>query len=199
MRVLLFVLTFVSSTMAVAAQPVSGIIARKGQDILLQSNDACSFYRLDTKNSDAQVALEKLSPGDSLLTASGLFDKDACVVSIDSVDYVGLKKMLGNWISKEGLISVHDFKTLSFYPEAKTDLKRVFEKPDDFTVGKSVQYTYSVTPSDGKEWVMFLSDTESTTFATIQFSKDVAIMKLYDSDNGNVTKTLILTRRGTLK
>ncbi len=198
MRVLFFVLTLVSSAMAVAAQPVSGIIIRKGQDILLQSNDSCSYYRIETKNPDAQASLDKLSPGDSL-TASGLFDKTACIAVVDSVDYVGLKRLLGLWISKEGLISVHDFNTLSFYPESKTDLKRVFEKPDDFSVGKSVQYKYSVTPSDGKEWVVFLSDDESTTFATIQFSKDLAIMKLYDSDNGNVTKTLILSRRGNLK
>ncbi|MDG0818237.1 hypothetical protein [Bdellovibrio svalbardensis] len=197
MRLLLFVLTFVSSTLAVAVQPVSGTIERKGQDILLQSNDACSYYRIETKNSDAQAALEKLSPGDSL-TASGLIDKVACVAVVESVDYVGLKRMLGTWLSKEGLIAVHDFNTLFFYPQTKTDFKRVFEKPADFTIGKSIRYKYSVTPSEGKEWVMFLSDAKSTTFATIQFSKEVAIMKLYDSDSGAVTKTLILTRNRSL-
>lgn len=198
MRVILFVLTFVSSTWAVAVQPVVGTIERKGQDILLKSNDACSFYRIDSKSSDAQETLEKLATGDSL-TASGLFDKETCVAVIESVDYVGLKRMLGNWISKEGLISVHDFNTLSFYPETKSDLKLLQKKSSDFSITKPMQYKYSVTPSEGKVWVMFLSDAESTTFSTIQFNKDLAIMKLFDSDNGKVTKTLILTRRGTVK
>lgn len=197
MRVLLFVLTSVFSTWAVAVQPVAGFIERKGQDIYLQANDACPSYRIETKSSDAQTALEKLSPGDHI-TATGIYDKDTCQASIESVDYVGLKRMLGTWISRQGVISVHDFNTLSFYPGSNTELK-ASRNYDDFEPVKPVDYKYSVTPSDGKEWVLFLSDSESTTFATIQFSKEIAIMKIYDTDNGNVTKTLILTRRGTLK
>ncbi|HEX7676105.1 MAG TPA: hypothetical protein VF412_18155 [Bdellovibrio sp.] len=191
MRVLLFVLTFVSTTWAGAVQPVAGVIIRTGQDILLQSDDtACASYRIETKSADAQSALQKLAPGDTI-TATGLIDKSVCTASIESIDYVGLKRMLGNWFSKDGLITVRDFTNLQFFPTGNTEISK------NYDIVKPIEYKYSLTPSDGKEWVLFLSDNQSTTFATIQFSKDIAIMKIFDSDSGEVKKTMILNRRGT--
>lgn len=192
MRILLFVLTLASSALAFAVPSVSssvaGTVQRKGPSIFLQSSDSCGLYLLKTTSPDAQAALNKLAPGDTL-TGTGTFDTKACVANIDSVDYVGLKKMLGDWISSEGSLSVHDFNSLSFYPGTQSDL--------DYANSPSIEYKYSVTPSNGKEWVLFLSDCKSTTFATIQFSNNLAIMKIFDSDSGNVTKTFFLSRRDT--
>ncbi|HWU44733.1 MAG TPA: hypothetical protein VN132_14875 [Bdellovibrio sp.] len=199
MRILLFVLTFVMATGTIAAQPLRGTLLKSGQDLFLQSNDACGKYRIDSKNDDVTNILIKLAPGDSV-NATGDFDTDKCVAAIESIDYVGLKRFLGNWISKEGLITVHDFSTLSLYPAVPSPINNdPAAKSSNFSVFKPQEYKYSVTPSDGKEWVLFLSDTQSTTFATIQFAKEAAVVKIYDSENGNVNKVLILSRAGTLK
>ena len=59
-----------------------------------------------------------------------------------------------------------------------------------------VTYQYSITPADGKAWVVFLSDSDSknTTFATIQINGTNATLKTFDSDTGSVTRTLRLTK-----
>lgn len=204
MRVLLFVLTLVATTWAAASQPVSGTLIKSGFDMYIQSDDACGKYRIDPKSEDTLNTMLKLAPGDSV-TATGVFDKQNCIAAIESIDYVGLKRLLGNWMSKDGLIYVHDFNTMSFYPLGNTAIADQTTQPGKtsrapgFQIVKPVLYKYSLTPSDGKEWVLFLSDAESTTFATIQFNKDIAVMKIYDSENGNVTKVMVLTRRGVLK
>ncbi len=62
-----------------------------------------------------------------------------------------------------------------------------------------INYRYSVTPSNGKEWVLFLSNDTGTTFATIAFVKDTATMKIFDSETGNLKKTLRLAKWGNLR
>lgn len=198
MRVIIFVLTLVATTWAVAVPPVSGTILKTSSGIYLQSNDSCSKYRIETKSDDALSTLTKLSNGDAV-TATGLFDTDNCVTVIETVDYVGLRRLLGSWMSRQGLITVHDFSSMSFYPTTGMKIKDHSESDSAYTVIKPVQYKYSVTPSNGNEWVVFLSDAESTTFTTIQFSRENAVLKVYDSDTGNVTNVLLLSRRGNLK
>ena len=192
MRSLLFVLTFAFTAMASASSALNGTVVRKGQQVYLQGSGTCDLLLATTRNQDATAALQKLSDGDHV-TATGTVDEASCTAAIENIDYVGLRRLLGKWYSKEGLIEVHDFTRMSFYPVRDSIISA------NFAAITPVQYKYSVTPSEGKEWVLFLSDRMTTTFATIQFSKELAIMKLFDSDNGKITKVLILNKRGTLK
>ncbi|WII70881.1 hypothetical protein QJS83_10455 [Bdellovibrio sp. 22V] len=194
MRFLLFVLSLVSTCMASAATPVSGTVVKDPSGVYLLADNGCYRYLVDTKSEDAAESLRKLASGDTI-TASGLLDKDTCTAVIESIDYVGLKKMLGYWYSQEGVITVRDFKSLNFYPINMKD----FQNGSAISVVEPVRYTYSITPSGGKEWVLFLSDSTSTTFATIQFNKSNATMKIYDSETGNINKILRLSKWGNLK
>ncbi|MFM6927067.1 MAG: hypothetical protein ACKOX6_01310 [Bdellovibrio sp.] len=187
MRFLLFVLTIVSSTATLAGSPVSGTIARRGQSLFLMSTDPCTRYELTTRNEAAMESLLKLSDGD-VITATGSKLPASCQINVDTIDYVGLKRLLGIWYSREAIVEIRNYNEMSIYPPVMPD----------FTSGMkpvSVDYKYSVIPSEGKEWVMFLSDKKTTTFATLQFSKGPVILKIY-SESGDVIKTMILFRKG---
>ena len=189
MRFFLFVLTIVSSTAALAGSPVSGTISRAGQSLFLISDDPCSRYELTTSNEAAMDSLLKLSEGDTI-TATGTKDPSTCKIAVETIDYVGLKRLLGVWYSKDAFVTILDFSVMSFYPPSITDFT------SGVNVGvEPVNYKYSVIPSEGKEWVLFLSDRRTTTFATLQFSKGPAIMKIY-SESGAVSKTMVLFRKG---
>lgn len=196
MRILILVLSLLASYSSFANQPIYGVIARDATKLsIVTNNTQCSNYIISTKSRDASAAVKKLSNGDSL-TATGLLNPQDCTALIESIEFVGLKKMLGKWYSPEGIIDVRNFNSLSYYP-VSINIPRY-----GYATISSVQpidYRYSITPTDGKEWVLFLSDRTSTTFATIKFERGNVIMKLYDSETGEVTKTLFLSRWSNLK
>lgn len=194
MRFLVFVLILISGSVALSARPISGTVERDISGTYLRADSACVRYLVISTNSDTELSLRKLSTGDTL-TASGKLSADNCTASIESIDFVGLKKMLGYWHSSDGLISVQDFTSLSYYPINLKD----FQNGRTYAEVQPVNYRYSITPTSGKEWVLFLSDRNSTTFATIRFSKSRATMRIYDSENGNITRTLRLNKWGNLK
>jgi len=199
MRFILFVLSLMASSAALASQPIIGTIGKdtSGYYLTVNKDQICPKYSIEPKSQEAIDGVRKLSAGDNI-TATGLLDHETCNAFIESIDYVGLKKLLGYWYSHAGIITVRDFSSLSFYPiNSRTFQNGVFYRTAD-----PIDYRYSVTPTEGKEWVIFLSDKKSTTFATIQFSKDSkgsAVMKVYDSDNGKVIRTLYLSKWGNLK
>nr|BFD59468.1 hypothetical protein CKG001_15750 [Bdellovibrio sp. CKG001]BFD62848.1 hypothetical protein BdHM001_15290 [Bdellovibrio sp. HM001] len=194
MRILLFVLILISGSVGFSARPLSGTIERDITGTYLRADSACVRYLVESESQDTEANIRRLSTGDTV-TASGVLDPNSCVAYIESVDYVGLKKMLGYWHSSDGLLTVRDFNSLSFYPISVKD----FQKGQDYAIIDPITYRYSVTPSTGKDWVLFLSDATSTTFATIRFNKSRATMKIYDSETGNVTRTLHLSKWGELK
>lgn len=195
MRLLLFVLSLMVSSGVSAAQPVTGTVLRESSGTTyLLADQKCKKYILDTKTDDAENNVRKLSNGDRI-TATGLLDSTTCTAVIESIEYVGLKKMLGYWYSNEGIITVRDYSSLSFYPINLKD----YHDGKDYRTADPIDYRYSITPSEGREWVVFLSDKNSTLFATIQFIKDTALMRIYDSDNGKIIKTLRLAKWGNLR
>lgn len=194
MRLMLFVLSFAMSSLTFASQPIVGTVERGDTAVFLQTGSRCTRYSIITKSADASINLNKLSTGDSL-TATGHLNDEKCVAIVESVDYVGLKKMLGHWYSKDGIISVKDFSLMSFYPVGFKD----FKNGNIYSVINPINYLYSVTPSNGREWVLFLSDSKSTTFATIQFLGNTATLRVYDSDTGAIKKTLYMSKWGSRK
>ena len=196
MRIFYFVLILFTGSLALAARPVVGTLQRDDKGLSLITDTGCQKYRISTKSEDAEFNLYKLQSGD-YITATGLLDENTCEAVIESIDFVGLKKLLGYWHSSAGLFSIPSFSYLTFYPNDKTDISN--EAPEIFDPVSPVNFKYSVTPSEGKDWVVFLSDKNSTVFATIRFSKTRATMKFYDSETGKITRTLYLSKWGTLK
>lgn len=201
MRFLLFVLTTVFTATALCAQPVAGVLVQEGNQLFVSGDTFCSRYLVLPKNYEVLSQLKKLTPGDEI-TASGDKNLVDCSLTLESVDYVGLRRLLGMWLSNEALIKVKDFKSLSFYPLERVSSVGNSRPTSDVLSAdpaKAVDYTYSLTPTEGKEWVVFLSDSTKTVFATISLSKGSAVMKFFDSESGVVLKTLRLTKWGGVR
>ncbi|MGZ3768903.1 MAG: hypothetical protein ACXVCP_04090 [Bdellovibrio sp.] len=183
MKLLPFVLSLVFSSVALSAQQISGKIEKINFTSFLKvpNSAVCNAYRIEANTEEAAKSIDKLSKGDAL-TASGVLDNRSCRVLVDSVDYVGLMDLLGYWYNDEGYVEVHDFNSVSVYSK---QLK---------TLNSPIEYKYSVTPSSGADWVVFLSTAESTIFATVNLKKYSATIKIYDSENGNIVKTINLNK-----
>lgn len=218
MRFLFLFFTFIFQTPAAFALPgspsltpshpiiFSGVYLKKGPEIEIETEVNCPRYKIKVKNHDTLETLDKVSEGD-LITASGFLNKDTCTADLESIDYVGLRKLLGSWTSKSGTFTFHDFNAITFYPSyelmkslgfAKKFGRKKFEKLPDYVILKSLEYKYSLTPTDGPEWVMFLSNQQSTTFTTLLFDNNSVTMRIYDSENGSINKIIVLTKSNIL-
>ncbi|MGZ3772202.1 MAG: hypothetical protein ACXVCY_05495 [Pseudobdellovibrionaceae bacterium] len=190
MKLLIVVFSIVVSSVAFSAQQISGKVERIGYRSFLKSSaaTACYKYQLIPNTDEAEKSINRLSTGDSL-TASAVLDNNFCAAYIDSVDYVGLVNLLGYWYNDEGYIRVHDFSSVTVYSQE-------FKHSKDKKFIDPVQVRYSITPSNGNEWILFLSTPEKTTFATIILQKAHATVKIYDSENGSVIRTIYLSKWG---
>lgn len=193
MRLLYIALVLITSSVASATQ-ITGTLEKEanGRIFLRAEAQQCPRYSIKANSNDAEGDLTKLQTGDAI-TASGVLNAFSCSAVIESIDFVGLKKMLGYWHSAEGLYSIPSFNSLVFYPS----------KPQacldcGLQNSNSIEFRYSLTPSEGKDWVLFLSDASSTSFATIRFTRLKAVIRFYDSETGKATRTLTLSKWGNL-
>lgn len=140
------------------------------------------IFTLNSPSTSTLIQIGRLEDGD-LVSAGGVLDYTSRVALINSIEYVGLKKLLGRWYTSDRIFEFSSFTDLHLY------------KPNPPNV---TNFRYSTAPSSGNDWTLFLSDTNNkrTVLATIRFSKTAATLKLIDSETGGIAETIRLTRRG---
>ncbi len=190
MKCLFFVFAFLSAASSFAEESLAGFLIKEYGKIYLSSRTTCGRYEVSTSSAEVTNNLRKLTNGDAVLATANL-DLRLCQVHIQSIDYVGLRRLLGIWQSDAGYIDIGNFSSLKIYPKFKVEAKF---GPLDFEVPTPITYQYSVLPSPGKEWVVFLSDSKTTTFATLTLEKSKAVLRTYDPDSGAVTQELHMVR-----
>jgi hypothetical protein len=190
MKSLIFVFTFLSATSCFAAESLAGFLIKEYGKIYLSSRTTCGRYEVVSSSADVTNNLRKLTHGDAVIATADVYT-DLCQVRLQSIDYVGLRRLLGVWQSDAGLIEIRDFSSLKIYPRFD-NISR--EGSLEFEVPMPVTYQYSVLPSPGKEWVVFLSDSKTTTFATLTLEVSTAILRTFDSDSGAMTQELHMVR-----
>jgi|GEM_PF-1099097 len=166
------------------------------------TNQKTSF-RIVPKTALLAEDLRKLSTGDFL---SGGFEYDATdrSYSLQQIESVGLKSLLGPWFSTGMLFNFESFTRLSIIAN-DTPSRSFAPLSSNAANGNSSrlspkQFNYSLTPTaDSEEWVAFLSDNESTHYSTIERGANVIHIRLYDSDSGAVVQTFTLSRLNGLR
>jgi hypothetical protein len=175
--------------LAAAAQTYNGFVNRMNTTFFFQPEGSRIVYQMTSQESEVLTTLSRLQPGD-YITASGLLDPVQRTFKLDSIDFVGLERLLGPWISLEGSMVFKNFNTL-------------FVRP--LSGGPSVEFRYSISPSDDDgEWVMFVSDTQKTYYATLHIDPFVSTnasstlkrfqLKIYSSESGHIVGTYKLER-----
>lgn len=198
MKILLIFSLIFACTTALSAEQVTGKVIREGADIYVEgdSESVCKRYLLESGNKDTEKTLFKLTSGD-LVNGSGAISNTDCRILLKNVDYVGLRRLLGYWYSDEGIVSVKNFSSLSFY--SARGKASSSSSQNIFKTGTPTNYRYSLMPTDTSEWVIFLSDSNTTTFATIQFIRESILLKVFHSETGDVIKVLHLSKWGNPK
>lgn len=143
---------------------------------------------LTSTSSSVQSQLGKLKSGD-FLSLEGFYNDDNKTIFIGSINYVGLKDLLGNWIGDDQYCyRFQDYSVLSIYN--KNEKNRC-----EFTATYMARgFSYFINPSNA-DWSVLLSDDDDSYLMDLTLnSKNSADLSLYDSQSGDILRQIKIRR-----
>lgn len=163
-------------------QKFSGFLVRQGSVSILHEENTGKKLRVVATSLESQKALSLLKKDDYIVGYGSL--RGPSELSLDTVDYVGLRQLLGFWIEPgQTIFNFENFKQVSVV-NLSQDLERLFKK----------NYDYIIAPGDENSWKIFLSDEKSVKLARLILARDLMSLELYDSDTGDVIQKMTLRR-----
>ncbi len=166
-------------TTAVAGDRVNilGFIRMEEGNFTFVDGDSFQTYKLRAYTDSAQQALSKLKNKDGISGIATLMDD---TLLLESVEFVGLRRLLGCWQSSdkiETVVNFKDFSRVSFHlPESNSEL------------------TYAIAPSAGDTWRVFFSGKNSVVLGSLIVSDSKASIEFFDPDDGEITRVLNLQK-----
>ena len=159
----------------------------KGHTYLIAETGRVKFV-LSPMNKEIQSQVSRLKSGD-FLSFEGYIDQENTILYVISVNYVGLKDLIGNWVGDdEYCYKFKNFNTLSIF--SKADNKKC-----DFSVNfLTREFSYFTNASD-LNWSVLLSDNDDSYLMDLTLnSKNSAELSLYDSRSGDILRHIRLRR-----
>jgi hypothetical protein len=137
-------------------------------------------YTIRPVKSDTVESLKKLKNLDYF---QGQGELQGNVLLLDTIDFVGLRRLLGLWTADA--TSILDFQDYS-----KVIVYRTFLN----VATPRAALQYSIAPASGADWRIFFTDENSVVLASLVLQDARATLKFFDLNSGSVVKTVELTR-----
>lgn len=154
---------------------VQGFIKKSGNKRILISTatDNSTEYELVINNQDTLKTILKLSNSD-FISGSGSFKSKK--LSLESIDFIGLNKLIGSWKNKD---KVYNFKNY-------TDLQVFNFNSSNGTTPqlRKINYKYSIAPYEEEGWAMFLTANNQNYFTVIQLDETNLKIIVFDPNTG---------------
>lgn len=142
-------------------------------------------YPIDTDDSDIMSSFIKLKSGD-IISGLGEIQSNGRI-RIHSIDYIGLKQLIGSWKTANSVFAVvPNFTELSLVAGPLRKKGSALQ-----SVG---HFIYSVRPSSQQGFNLFLTDSQQTLVAEISIVGRVMVMKIYDPRSGQLNSNFRFTK-----
>ncbi|MCX7977697.1 MAG: hypothetical protein N2578_01705 [Bdellovibrionaceae bacterium] len=177
----LFVLFYLSAP-SFALVPVTGTIVNlpTGKGIELPEGKQLVVR---TENEDIRRQISYLEAGDVM---AGTGRIEGRVITLEGLDFVGLRKVLGYWTANETLVnfsSFSDVRVIAFQKTPENSLRRIERR-----------FKYSLSPGSGREWIIFVSDDQSTLLGSISVRQSSATVRFFNPETGELEDSFTLRR-----
>lgn len=182
MKFLVSLFTLLMSVSALAGT-VSGFLIQTPEHtyftLSLQAN--ATRFEVRATRMETIESLKKLKNQDFFQGQGELTDKE---LILDSVDFVGLARLLGAWASPDGLMNFQTFSQVTIYHSFLNNKNQ------------KVSLQYSIAPSSGTNWRIFFTDSSSVLAGSLSLTdgNTRAVLKLYEPASGSLAKTVELMR-----
>lgn len=165
----------------------SGVITSVSPRVQVRDSASRTVYTLTGTTPLMAMYLNRLKSND-FMSFDATKNSPANVLSVNSINYVGLSDLLGAWESQTDYC--FNFASYTeFYISKKAEKKCTSSKKED------PPYTYLINP-DSKDWTILVSNVDNNTYiANLVFLSESEVqLQLYDSETGDILKTLTLTK-----
>lgn len=153
---------------------LDGYVRITDGNIFFVESQTIKIYKLKAYTANAEEVLSKLKNFDHITGSARLVDD---TLLLESVEFVGLRRLLGYWQSPKVAIVFQSFQDVEFkLPSSKSE------------------YKYAVSPSDGNSWRVFFSDQSSVTLGSLTVSENKASIELYDPETGETSQQFDLKK-----
>lgn len=175
-------LSFVS--LAQAQEAINGYVLRDSQgSFRFYWIDHKATFQLRPSNPEVGEQLRRLENLDALRGTALISGKS---LILQSLDFVGLRRLMGDWKGPSYLIQFHSFQELSLYTlNSSSALSRN-------------RYKYALSPGGvNNQWKIFLTDENQVSLGTLTLLDEKQILiTFYDSRSGEITRTVVLAKTG---
>ena len=169
------------------AMNYSGVITRSDlkkyriKEARLQKTFTLVFENLQLEN-----LFKKLKEHD-FISIEGARSSTSTTIRVDSIHYVGLHDLIGNWKGDDNYCyRFKSFTHLIIFPAQKKNCKM------EIVAGR--EYAYTINPTE-HDWLLLLSDNQANYVADFILKNSNSVeMSLYDSNTGDILRTIKLRK-----
>lgn len=180
LKTALFLLVFAFTTFS-SAEQLTGYFRNNAGSYSIKPHSKNNVIQLFSYSVDVEDIFQRLKTGD-LVTLSGELTEQSFVVT--GVDFIGLRELLGIWATTSNeVFHFQSFTTASKYLAANGS-----QPP------QAENYQYSLSPDDDHKWRIFLSTDTEVLIGILRIKKNTAVLQLIDSETGETSKDIELTR-----
>ncbi len=168
------------------AAPINGVISFKENKVCLFFSQTNKTYIIEAQTPEVESHLKKLKAGD-MVNGQGRMDLLQNKVSLNSINYVGLKKLIGHWVSQDQFnYFFKDYENLSVSAPI---------------LSQANYWTYRVSPGDHDDWSIIFLNQDSAKVGKMMFHPKKNFKKgelqilLFDPNSGGVIQNITLSRK----
>ena len=182
MNLLLSLILCFAASLSLANESISGFFIVAGQNnykIILEKN---TVLTLRPGNTEVAAQLKNLKNSDIIRGVGTFINNDTLI--LDSIDFVGLKRLIGTWRSAKTILDFKNFDDVTFYQLSTALAKSI-----------RTDYKYVVSPGGNSNWQMFFLDENDVTIANLVLPEgNRAQLTFYDPETGLTKATMYLTK-----
>ncbi len=176
--------------MAVHASPIYGFVEVTDHRYLLHQD--AETFEIQSANSEVTKTLNRLRTGD-YLAFEGYISPGQKKAVIQSMDWVGLQRLLGFWKTRDKkIIEVSSFTNMKFHQGNPTEI--FYRDRKSRYENNGINVNYRVAPSVGTSWSLFISSQGKYKLGRMLLNDREITINLFDSETGKVTKTITLQK-----
>jgi hypothetical protein len=139
-------------------------------------------YDIRPAHPDVLVQLQNLQSFDVIKGTGVFINRD--VLLLQTVDFVGIKKLLGGWQGSDGYYNFSSFEDLTLYNFSS-----------HLMLSKKTHMKYALTPSDDSQWKIFITNSKDVVLANLDFlTHEKILLNFYNPGTGELLKKIVLIK-----
>lgn len=168
------------SQLSTAATKIEGLIKKQGNQLYIQILPERLTIPLTVSIAEDRLAIERLEDGDHIFGQGKISSNQ---VRLDTLYYVGLKKLLGVWQTLNwDLFEFKSFQDLAYWSFETT------KGPISIT-----ELSYTLAPTTSGHWSMLMVDKDSVEIGRLEFRNNLIHLEIVNQKDGSITRSFSLT------